>query len=388
MSVYFGGEVMKIRITLLIASVLLLQACDVASPLRQDKPETFNAITTEQNQSAGATDPQVNILFVVDNSGSMAGHQAKLSANIEQFANEFFENSRIDYRIGVVPVYDSRYLNDTKVYGTSGVRKMNALGELVPLVGTNSAEKQLYITRNTPNPKEVLKKTVLIGVQWGPEAEESFSPVLAVTEPTKNRDINQDFYIPEAHLAVIFLTDADDVSPGLSAEDFYSRLVNLKNGDRSKVLIAAALPNLSKSQEFGSKAATTCTTDGKGPIQMFPSLLRVSGGITADLCSDNFGKTLASFGQLLNKRVATQKIAIGYTPDIDSLVVSYGLKDQPESERQQLHRDKSEYIFLPETNEIVINPYLKIQRIENAKIWVTAKPVNLGNYKNGRLNTL
>ncbi len=378
---------MKTRITLLTTSLLLLQACDVSSPLRQDKPETFAAITTEQSQTAGATDPQVNILFVVDNSGSMTGHQAKLAANIEQFANEFLENSRIDYRIGVVPVYDSRYLNDKKVYGTSGVRKMNALGELVPLVGTGSPDKQLYITRNTPNPKDVLKKTVLIGVQWGPEAEESFSPVLAVTDPKRNNEINQDFYIPEAHLAVIFLTDADDVSPGLSAEDFYSRLVKLKNGDRSKVLVAAALPNLTKSDKFPSKN-TSCTTDGEGPIQAFPSLLRASGAIVADLCSDNFGKTLATFGQLLNKRVATQKIAIGYTPDIDSIVVSYGLKDQPESERQQLHRDKDEYIFIPETNEIIVNPHLKIQRIENAKIWITAKPVNLGNYKNGRLNTL
>ena len=378
---------MKTRITLLSASMLLLQACDVTSPLRQDKPETFEAITTEQNQSAGATDPQVNILFVVDNSQSMRGHQAKLAANIEKFANEFLENSRIDYRIGVVPVYDSRYLNDKKEY-RSGFRKMNPLGELVPLVGTNSAEKQLYITRNTPNPKEVLKNTVLIGTQWGPEAEESFSPVLAVTDPQINNEKNQGFYIPEAHLVVILLTDADDVSPGLSAEDFYYRLVQLKNGDRSKVLIAAAVPNLAKSEEFSSQAKTTCTTDGKGPIQAIPSLLRASGGIVADLCSDNFGTTLASFGQLLKQRIATQTISIGYTPDINSLVVSYGLKDQPESERQQLKRDKGDYILLPETNQIIINPDLKLQRIENAKIWITAKPVNLGNSKNGRLNTL
>ncbi|MEK6772914.1 MAG: VWA domain-containing protein [Bdellovibrionota bacterium] len=371
----------QIKFLILSAGFFILQSCDVKSPQRQDTPETFGKVTTEESQSGSLPDPQVNILFVVDNSGSMKGYQAKLAENIELFANEFFDDARIDYRIGVVPVYDSKYLNDTKVYGTSGVRKMNALGELVPLVGLNSADKQLYITRNTPNPKEVLKKTVLIGVQWGPEAEESYSPVLAITDPERNHNVNQDFYLPDAHLAVIFLTDADDVTPGLSAEDFYQRLVKLKGGDRSKVLIAAALPELSNN-------SANCAKDGKGPVQSFPSLLDVSNAIFADLCSDNFGKTLASFGNLLTRRVATQKFSIGYTPDIDSLVVTYGPKDQPEDQRQHLQREKNEYVFIPDSNEIILNPYLKLQRIENAKIWITAKPASLGNFKTGRLQTL
>lgn len=364
-----------------IVTLLVLESCDVTSPLRQDKPETFSAVTSEKSQSSAAPDPQVNILFVVDNSGSMKNYQEKLSENIEQFANEFFDNARIDYRIGVVPVYDSRYLNDKKVYGSSGVRKMNALGELVPLVGLNSNTRQLFITRNTPNPKEVLRKTVLIGVQWGPEAEESFSPVLAITDEMRNHNVNQDFYIPDAHLAVIFLTDADDVTPGLSAEDFYYRLVQLKNGDRTKVLIAAALPSL-------ANTSSECSKDGKGPIQAFPSLLNVSGAIVADLCSANFGRTLASFGQLINNRVSTQKIAIGFTPDIDSLVVTYGPKEQSESERQRLERSHGDYIFFPETNEIILNPNLKLQANVESKIWITAKPVSLGNKKNDRIHTI
>lgn len=363
----------------LLGGFCLLQACDVKSPLRQDKAETFSAVTVEGDQTKALPDPQINILFVVDNSGSMKPHQDKMAANIELFANEFFDNARLDYRIGVVPVYDQRYLNDKKEY-RSGYRKMNSLGELVPLKGSPDVGQQLYITRDTPNPKEVLKSTVLIGVQCGPEAEESFSPVLAVTDPANNRK-NQDFYIADAHLAVIFLTDADDATLTFSGAELYKRLVNLKKGDQSKVLIAAALPNLRNKSD-------NCTKDGSGPIQAFSDLLSASGGILADLCSDNFGEELASFGKLIKNRVTTQKIALGSTPDINSLVVSYGSKDQPESERQVLSREKVEYYFLPETNEVMLNPNAKLQRVPNAKIWVTFKPASLGNAKNGRLNTI
>lgn len=361
-----------------LSTTLLLPACDVKSPQRQDKPEAFDAMVVEEDQKASMPDPKVNILFVVDNSLSMVPYQQKLAENIELFANEFFDNTRIDYRIGVVSVYDSTFLDDRSVHPRHGLRKMNPLGQLT-MISSDSQVK--YITRETPNPKEALKRSVLIGVQWGPEAEESFSPVLAVIDPKRNHEINQDFYQKDAYLAVIFLTDADDVTFGLSGEDFYQRLVAEKNGDASKILIAAALPDLSNKSD-------SCKKDGDGPTQSFPTLLSASGGILANLCSDDFGTTLASFGNLLAQRVGVQRIALKYTPDINSLVVTYGPENQPESERQQLSREKNEYTFVPNINEVIINPKVNLKKQDNAKIWVTFKPASLANSKNGRLRTL
>lgn len=367
------------RLTFFMFFSLYLYGCGVKSPQLQAPPEKFEALTTEFSQQAVLPEPKVNILFVVDNSGSMKPHQKKMSENIQLFAETFFENTRIDYRIGVVPVYDSKYLNDTTVYNTSGLRKMNALGELVVLRGPEGQEitDQVFITRDTPNPKEVLKNTVLIGTQWGPEAEESFSPVIAVTDKQRNEEKNKGFYQSDAYLAVIFLTDADDVTPGLSAEDFYDRLIQLKGGDRSKVLIAAALPNILTKK----KSKADCATDGRGPVQAFPSLLAVSGGLFADLCSDDFGIHLAEFGRQLVQRIATQKRQLEFTPDITTLKVSYGTNSNPDQQVLQRPRD---YSFNPETNEIVLNPYLKIQRSEGATLRISAKPLSLGNYKSNR----
>jgi hypothetical protein len=369
--------------SLLILSFLNVIGCSGISPDRQGKAEKFASLNTPVEQAKPLPDPKINILFVVDNSGSMAGYQAKLAENIEKFADAFFTNTRLDYKIGVVPVYDSKYLNDKTVYGKAGVRKMNPLAELVELKGISSeTQKHLYITRNTPNSKEVLKQTVLIGTQWGPEAEESFSPVLAVMNQEHNKNKNDNFYEEDAYLAIIFLTDADDVSPGLSGELFYKKLVELKKGDRSKVLIAAALPNLQNNSK-------SCEKDGRGPIQSFPSLLEVSGGIVADLCSDNFGETLAKFGNQILQTVGQQKVQLSHTPDMQTLEVRYGIKGTPKEEMELIKPGIDGFMLNPEINEIVISSNWSPQnKLAGAEIFVWYKPVNYKNFNNGRLKEL
>lgn len=370
------------RKLLLFFLLPILSACGSKNSDLQGPIEKHAFVTIEAEKQQTLADPKVNILFVVDNSGSMKNYQEKLAKNMQLFSKHFFATSRIDYKIGVVPVYDSKYLNDKTVY-RSGVRKMNALGELVPLKGlaTDDNQQQLFITRNTKNPKDVLQQTVALGVQWGPEAEESFSPVLAIADEKINAEKNQGFYEKDAYLAVIFLTDADDVTPGLSGEDFYQQLVNLKGGDRSKILIAAALPNL-------NNQSAECTKDGRGPLQAFPALLAVSGALYADLCSKDFGTYLADFGQYLVERVATQKIQLNFTPDISTLQVSYGLVNSQDSERTQILRGEAGYLFDSESNTIIINSDLNIEWQPGFVISIKAVPANLGNYKNGRLNEI
>lgn len=372
----------KLLIATTLLSLSVLSACGSKNSDLQAPPETHNYITVESEKMQSLGDPKVNILFVVDNSGSMKGYQDKLVKNMQLFSNRFFANTRIDYRIGVVPVYDSKYLNDKTVY-KSGVRKMNALAELLPLKGLDPKDNQsqLFITRQTLNPKQVLEQSVAIGVQWGPEAEESFSPVLAISNPTINHDKNQDFYEQDAYLAVIFLTDADDVTPGLSGEDFYRQLVDSKGGDRSKILIAAAIPSL-------DNQSADCTKDGHGPLQSFPALLDVSGALRVDLCSPSFGSHLASFADALVQRVASQKIGLNFTPDITTLQVSYGPANSQESERVQIPRGINGYTFDPDKNEVSISPNFSSVGQSNSVIFVKAIPANLGNYQNGRLNQL
>jgi hypothetical protein len=345
----------------------------------QAPAETFQAIEIAAGETKSISEPKVDILFVVDNSGSMKAHQETLKANIDVFANKFFNSPRIDYKIGVVPVYDRRYLNDKKVYGSSGVRKMNPYGELVPLKDKNGQilNSAPYITRDTPDAKNVLKNTVALGVQWGPEAEESFSPVLKIiSDEQLNETKNAGFYDKDAYLVVIFLTDADDATPEMTASMFYEELVKAKGGDRNKVLIAAALPSAKTN-------SARCSLDGNGPQYQFPELIAISGALVADLCSKSFGQKLAEFGDRLVQRVGMQRIDLGFTPDTN-IKLSYGTKEMSEDQRQPIPNNKDGYLFDPEHNQIVISATLKIKRVENGEIFITATPVNMNNIKNGR----
>lgn len=366
--------------TLLTAILYTMTACNNSTnPRMQAPPEIFQAIDIEAGKTSSISEPKVDILFVVDNSGSMKAHQETLKANIGVFADKFFNNPRIDYKIGVVPVYDRRYLNDKKVYGTSGVRKMNPYGELVSLKDKNGQiiDAAPYITRDTQDAKNVLKNTVALGVQWGPEAEESFSPVLKIiSDEQLNVTKNAGFYDKDAYLVVIFLTDADDATPEMTASTFYEELVQAKGGDRSKVLIAAALPSAKTN-------SANCSLDGNGPQYQFPDLIAISGALVADLCSNSFGQKLAEFGDRLVQRVGMQRINLGFTPDTN-IKLSYGTKDMTEDQRQPIANNKNGYLFDPEHNQIVISPTLNVKRVAGGEIFITATPVNMNNLKNGR----
>ena len=378
-----------LALTLVVVFSLVITACgNNTNPRLQVPAEKFAAISIQAGETKSVVEPKVNILFVVDNSGSMKGHQATVERNVGLFADLFFDNPRIAAKIGVVPVYDRVYPRKDLIYDpVSGRREkdriMNPLGELVPLKDKNgnTLDGVPYITRDTPNAKEVLKSTVAIGVQWGPEAEESFSPVLKVVgDEEHNRTVNAGFYDKDAYLVVIFITDADDATPEVTGETFYEYLVKAKGGDRNKVLIAAALPN-------STQSTSACQVDGNGPQYAFPELIRVSGALRLDLCSKSFGAQLAEFGQKVSQRIATQVIDLGFTPDSQKVVITYGTKDQPESERQVIPRTANGvggYSFDPKNNRIYVSPKLNVTRVEGGEIFVSATPVKMDNVRNGR----
>ncbi len=379
----------NLLVLILFANLFLLACSKSRAPLMQAPPQKFEELNLAAGETKSIKPPKVNMIIVEDNSGSMIGHQQTLRSNVNAFANTFFDNPRIEYKIGVVPVYDRRYLD-----GETGVcrdpktpRKMNKFGELIALKdrsGNILPDSAPFITRDTPDAKEVLKSTVALGVQCGPEAEESFSPVLEIIENKElNAGWNAGFYDKDAYLVLIFLTDADDVTPGVTASSFYRRLVEAKGGDekaRDKILIATALSNPAKRSEF-------CKSDGNGPVYKFPDLISISRAFHADLCSSNFGQAFAIFGKSLADKIARQRIGLNFLPDM-SYRVTYGLPGTPEEQRQPIPEGPNGVTFFPETREFELSPNLPIQRIDGGEIFIHATPAELRNVNNGRLKTL
>ncbi|MCB0357749.1 MAG: VWA domain-containing protein, partial [Bdellovibrionales bacterium] len=112
--------------------------------------------------------PMVDILFVIDNSGSMGNHQANLARNVVSFTSSIVNNVLLDYHIGVV---------------TSDMT-------------THAGELQgnpLWVERNTPNAKQVLANNLQPGTS-GDYLEKFFEPLIAALYPPLVDSVNKGFY--------------------------------------------------------------------------------------------------------------------------------------------------------------------------------------------------
>ena len=280
----------------LASSIVFLLACDGGkSPKQYATPNP----PAEKVQDEGEVfSPTADILFVVDDSGSMSGHQQNLIANISTFIAEFTKGARLDYHIGVVTT-------DTDGY-TAG-----------RLVGSPNV-----VTPTTPDHDNVLRANLNRGTS-GSATEKSFDGAYHVFTPA-NAAANAGFIRPAAALAVIFITDAEDQSTVMGDPKlFYDFLVKQKNNDPRKVLGYGALvvPN----------EMPNCYADGYNPpTTIFDFLKLVVNGPNNDLrlCAPDFGKRLSAFAQNIVTN-AGRTIFLTRLPWAPSIKVVYGTLDLP-----------------------------------------------------------
>ncbi len=285
---------MSLSITVLIA--VFLGACSPDSPKLVPAPDlTVEKVVKDNDYQV--FDPKVDILFVVDNSGSMDSHQKDISTNVGRFVAAFFNRVSIDYHIGVVSTDMDQTFNG-KCCGR--------------LIGDPT-----FIQSNTVNPAVDLAGRLLLGTN-GSGTEKLFDPVLAALSAPIESTINKGFLRPEAHLAVIFITDAEDQSQGAGTA-LYDFLVKLK-GKREKVLaygaiIPSGIPN------------DVCPRDDYSTephrIEQFLSLTINKGKNEFNLCAADFGDKLAQVAQDLAKQVSNT-IYLNRAPVIKTLKVTYG----------------------------------------------------------------
>ena len=103
----------KIRRSLLVALLLSPLACQTQSPPLVSPPEpppppeiyVANQAVAEPTNNSFV--PKLDILFVIDDSQSMAPHQKRLVHNISRFVESFAVEDFIDFHIGVVSIWDS-----------------------------------------------------------------------------------------------------------------------------------------------------------------------------------------------------------------------------------------------------------------------------------------
>ena len=251
--------------------------------------------------------PKVDIVFVVDNSNSMDVHQKSLRKNIPNFLMAFAKKANVDFHIGMVTVFDPKYVVPGKKYFWEN-------GKLRPLIHpTNSAviPGDAFVTRK-PGYAAILGRTLNIGThdfnQGGPRYEEIFSPIVASMDKEKNPN----FFRDEAHLVVIILSDAEESDYStITAEETIQKMVQFKGGDPKKISTYGVLAIPAKAGQY-CKPDEDLRKKGGLPDKLL-SFIAKSNGPDYDaqsnpnvlsICSDNYGQYLSKVGFQIQQKIS------------------------------------------------------------------------------------
>ena len=252
-------------------------------------------------------DPKVDILFVVDNSGSMSTHQSNLSRNVAKFTSTFTKSSVLDYNIGIIT---------TDMMGSSWGTRKPCCGQLVGSIR--------IVNKNIPNSDRVLADNFLVGTD-GSATEASFDPVVAALSAPNLTGWNSGFYRQDASFVVIFLTDAEDQSNNTTPQGLYDFLVNLKNGNATKVLAYGVIvPTGDTSRCERDEYRTT-----PARIERFLSLVQNNKNNIMNICDQDYGTRLADMAKDIVSKVGNI-IYLDRAPDLNSIRVTYGSIELPE----------------------------------------------------------
>jgi hypothetical protein len=414
--------------TLLMTALSLsfLAACSpesgslVASkPYAQPTPPTYAPvpeqksgwITEDGGQSQLDFNPQVDILFVSDNSDSMKSAQANLVRNIDKFADGIIKNKMVDYHIGVVSSWDSseRFLTTKKdQYG---------LGELHFVKDSkNQTINKRFVSRTE---KDLMASTLDIGVasyaDGGPENEEFFSPLVAAMEKSGNGGVNDGFFRANAQLVVIFLTDADDSSTALTTDELDRKLLNFKGGKRDKLSVYGVLVNANDDDQYKdwglrihpkyhpecfnvtkkSPTRNDVCKKGFGPdrIEQLIVTANQGSGLPAkeirkkyimSIVSKNFGTDLATIGSDIKIRTMAKEIFLSQVPVVTEnqqvqVRVRYGTPKELAAGRGQLipQSAKGGWLYNPESNSVRLSGDINYNYEDGARFAVDLMPVIL-----------
>lgn len=260
---------------LLCLSLATQAGCDDGRRLVQLDSDGFRQDVFEQNAAS-----KLDLLWVIDDSGSMEPHQRRLADGLGSFM-AFLDRGGVDYRIAVTT--------------TDARRDGGAFVGAEPVISPSMAD-----------PAAVFRKNVRVGVS-GSGHEEAFEAArLAVErESASASDVvaarasclqscgvdvdcsdrcaeryEPDFMRPDAHLHLIFVSDEDEQSVGELRyfQRFFESSLGL--GYEDSVRVAAIC---------GPREGGGCA---KAPGNRYLDLVEAMGGVQASICDENFADAL------------------------------------------------------------------------------------------------
>jgi hypothetical protein len=290
---------------------------------------TFSLLSdsVEAKQDATYVARKIDILWVIDNSGSMATSQANLASNFQSFISRFNQYS-YDFHMAV-----STTDGWEKYFSSSSVKARFR-------DGVSSHSGVFVMDKNTTNLNSVFTTNISEGT-GGNGDERAFQSFQQTLNDAFN--ISSGFRRSDAFLAIIIVSDEDDQSS--TSSGFYEGTIPASQLAANPSLIYNN-PNLISVQSYANFLATytggVASTDfsvsnisvqddacrvqldsdgdsSRKVNQRYNALTDLTGGVKSSLCSD-FGTTL----QLISDKIIQLSAVFKLTrvPVVSSIVVT------------------------------------------------------------------
>jgi hypothetical protein len=193
---------------------LLLAACG-PTPNRDDTGDddtTPDAMVQPPPPPPGDAGPgcqAIDVLFVIDNSGSMGQEQQNLIANFPGFIS-VLDQSGLDYRVAVTTTGRDYDYNMQTPFGNVPQNQDGGDNGAMLKPGACNMTKR-WIDKTDPDVATTFSCVANVGTS-GPSDEMPLSAMRDAFEERMADGTNMGFHRPEALLAVVFLTDEEDCS--------------------------------------------------------------------------------------------------------------------------------------------------------------------------------
>ncbi|MDZ4662662.1 MAG: hypothetical protein SGJ18_13700 [Pseudomonadota bacterium] len=291
----------------LIILVTQLVACGERDPSISLLPEQIRFI-----QNSTKLNAKVDILWVMDNSGSMQTSQQNVADNFNVFINDFVTKG-YDYRIAVTgtDAYRSLYQNNLSL---SKFRDGN---------GTTHSNV-FVIYPNTPNLIPTFMTNILLGTSGSGDERMFQSFHQSLINP-----LNSGFLRSDSHLAVVMVTDEDDFSRNHSASNNHNYADALMYPVNTYVSFLESFTNSSGANArftthaiaiFDDACKTFLNSSGAGRIiaQRVGQLVDATDGVKSSLC-DDFAGSLGAISQSILEN--SSEFFLDREPNVDTIFV-------------------------------------------------------------------
>lgn len=288
-------------VTLALLGSLLLTGCNEQKFSRRIETDTFNQ----------APSNEVDILWVVDNSRSMAEEQQAVAVSAQQFVTGL-EDSGMDFHLGVITT------------------DVDATNEYAGVLLGNPP----YLDNGTANYVSAFQQRVQVSTGGSDQEKGLQAAITALTPPlTNSRNIG--FLRPDAMLSIIVLSDENDCSDfgalgaGADGESCYTDsdkltpvsdladLIRTTKDDPSRITLSGII---------GPPETDACADTVPG--HRYEVAIASFAGIQADICESNYANIMQRLGLIATGLLDT--FALSYIPDPETMEVWVKPAEAPE----------------------------------------------------------